>query len=192
MAIGYSAPAVLGILAVALFLIGVPLVLSVRKLPSNMVNVGSNSIAISAACHASTESKAGNVLRTVEAGASGQLLRPPAPCSPGRWKADNDGTVMAASGPSVPDDGMEMRMLASKESETSLLTRGGSGDQTPPGKQEKEELFKQISRGRLRWGVIKMSAEWHQEFDAEGPAEHISFGVEDDEVQDPVHMKWYA
>jgi hypothetical protein len=190
--IGYSTTAVLTMLLVSLFLISIPIVLSVKKLPANMVNVGSNSIAISAACHASTQSKVGNALLTTEPGVLWQPQVPNPLYSPEGKVFSHDGTVIAASGLSDPDDGMEMKKLTNWESETNLLRRTDSVDQISPGRIGKEELFGQISTSRLRWGVIKMSEGWYQEHNVEGPVEHIGFGMEGDEVQAPVHMRWYA
>lgn len=51
--IGYSVWALLGLLVFCCVLICVPVFLSIAKLPGDTVNVGSNSIAISAACHVS-------------------------------------------------------------------------------------------------------------------------------------------
>ncbi|KAL3954246.1 hypothetical protein ACCO45_012202 [Purpureocillium lilacinum] len=57
--LGYSTTAIMVSIIVFAVAICFPLVLSARKLPGNMVIVGSNSLAIAASCHASAASTAG-------------------------------------------------------------------------------------------------------------------------------------
>lgn len=52
-AVGYSGYSLLVLIIISCVLIIVPFFLSWKRLPSNMVNIGSNSLALSAACHAS-------------------------------------------------------------------------------------------------------------------------------------------
>ncbi|KAM5362963.1 hypothetical protein ACJA88_013787 [Fusarium oxysporum] len=56
-AVGYSTIAIMVAIVVFAVVISVPLLLSMRRLPGDMVIVGSNSLAIAAACHASKASK---------------------------------------------------------------------------------------------------------------------------------------
>ncbi|ENH74955.1 hypothetical protein FOC1_g10002500 [Fusarium oxysporum f. sp. cubense race 1] len=56
-AVGYSTIAIMVAIVVFAVVICVPLLLSMRRLPGDMVIVGSNSLAIAAACHASKASK---------------------------------------------------------------------------------------------------------------------------------------
>ncbi|PCD31466.1 hypothetical protein AU210_011117 [Fusarium oxysporum f. sp. radicis-cucumerinum] len=56
-AVGYSTIAIMVAIVVFAVVISVPLLLSMRRLPGDMVIVGSNSLAIAAACYASKASK---------------------------------------------------------------------------------------------------------------------------------------
>ncbi|PCD25522.1 hypothetical protein AU210_014625 [Fusarium oxysporum f. sp. radicis-cucumerinum] len=56
-AVGYSTMAIMVAIVVFAVVICVPLLLSMRRLPGDMVIMGSNSLAIAAACHASKASK---------------------------------------------------------------------------------------------------------------------------------------
>ncbi|KAI1486567.1 hypothetical protein F5X96DRAFT_681907 [Biscogniauxia mediterranea] len=57
-AVGYSTPSLLTLMAVSVALICVPALLGLKRLPPNITNPGSNSLALSAACHCSSLSYA--------------------------------------------------------------------------------------------------------------------------------------
>lgn len=62
--IGFSATAILIMLILFLVFISLPVVFSLRKAPADMVAGGSNSLVLSAACHANTYTRSrGKTLR---------------------------------------------------------------------------------------------------------------------------------
>ncbi|XDG04085.1 hypothetical protein ABKA04_003700 [Annulohypoxylon sp. FPYF3050] len=58
---------------------------------------------------------------------------------------------------------------------------------------EHNNPFTKLVRSKIRWGVVKMPPEWHAEHDNEsGRFGHLSFGVEEDNVQPPEPGGYYA
>lgn len=56
-----------------------------------------------------------------------------------------------------------------------------------------EKRLEKIAQSRLKWGVVKMSDDWYQEYgEAQGDVGHISFGTTEDEVGSPRDGHWYA
>lgn len=163
--VGFSTKSLLAIMIVAVTLIFVPPPLAMLRLPANSIVVGSNSLAIAAACHVSPLT--GKNLPST----SGQPSEAEIPDS---------------------DDGIELRHL--------MAPSPGLGDQhgnrtLVPCKDDEERraALRKISQSKVRWGVVRMPTEWADDFNTrENPVEHISFGVSEDEVEDPVEGHWYA
>jgi hypothetical protein len=158
---GYSTKGMLASIVVFAVIICVPLVLAFREVPGKMVVVGSNSLAIAAACHASTISKArSNGSENTEydaaswSGESGHLIDEEAPL-PKPVEGDGHGRVH---------------------------DRGGI-------------VLSRLAESKIKWGVVTMPPDFYKEFQEGIQASeigHLSFGVEKDQVQRPIHAHWYA
>ncbi|KAI0137809.1 hypothetical protein F4776DRAFT_670802 [Hypoxylon sp. NC0597] len=207
-AVGYSSWSLLGLLIVSCVLILAPIILSVKRLPSNMVHIGSNSLALSAACHVSPLSHA------VKARPNSPLSKSPAtskfdlpltPQSPGRPRTLLRGDAYSYEG--IGNDGIEMQYLTPisntttrQSSQLSLSSRKllpdrdrCSEDSTGSGDDQQSSPYTKLARSKIRWGVVKMPPEWHAEYDTDaGPVGHLSFGVEEDDVQPPEPGDLYA
>ncbi|XXH04287.1 hypothetical protein Hte_010701 [Hypoxylon texense] len=203
-AVGYSGKSLQAMLIVSCVLILVPLVLSSKRLPSNMVNIGSNSLAISAACHASVLSHAvksrPDSLLLDSPSVSNNLDLPQTPRSPERLRTllPGEGLTHDANGGSI-----EMQRLVTtstrKSSQLSLassnrlLLRRSEDSDSNEGDEQQTGLFTKLARSKIRWGVVPMPPEWHAEYDNEdGAVEHLSFGVEEDDVKPPEPGRHYA
>ncbi|KAG6363047.1 hypothetical protein INS49_008142 [Diaporthe citri] len=58
---------------------------------------------------------------------------------------------------------------------------------------EEDARLKKIAQSRLRWGVVKMSLGWSSQYSGSyDQVGHISFGTTSDEVEEPVHDRWYV
>ena len=135
-----------------------------------MVLGGSNSIVLSAACHASP---------------SGM----PAPLSP----MDYDPFQAFPN----TEDGIEMRNLLGpqqtpdyadeKASSTKSDDDGNGNDKTD------ESALLLLSQSRLQWGVVRTPEEFGSIFSEWGEeVGHLSFGTRDDDVRPPTIGQWYA
>lgn len=212
-AVGWIMYSLLTLLCVVCVLITIPVFLSFQRLPVGMVNVGSNSLAISASCHASALTMAGNPSANTHPGFSSLRKSSTSKLLP------LEGAYSSLKGPSIDDgkanalggglgmDGsaLEMQALADqKGSEKTLESRSDSESYEackhhyrPVGHIEQ---FAQLSRSKIRWGVIEMSPEWYEEQQnynitrpgrAPEPVGHLGFGVEDG-VKPPARGHWYA
>ncbi|KAH6877091.1 hypothetical protein B0T10DRAFT_552213 [Thelonectria olida] len=152
-AMGYSTTAIVASIAVFAAVICVPLVFSAKRMPSNMVIVGSNSLAIAAACHGSVVSKAKDSGQVAEAG-----------------QVSSYSTVPGS------DDNLVLSPNEAKESaSTSMLAS--------------------VAESKVKWGIVAMPLEFYQDLnnDIEAPGiQHLSFGVEANNVTAPVPGGWYA
>ncbi|KAG4220163.1 hypothetical protein PC116_g31358 [Phytophthora cactorum] len=74
----------------------------------------------------------------------------------------------------------------------SLLQRS-EVDLSEAGGEQPKSQFTKLARSKIRWGVVKMPPEWHAKYDNDdAPVEHLSFGVEEDEVTPPEPGRLYA
>ncbi|KAI2467389.1 hypothetical protein F4781DRAFT_423354 [Annulohypoxylon bovei var. microspora] len=207
-AVGYSSYSLLGLIVVSCVLVVVPFFLSWKRLPSNMVNIGSNSLALSAACHASILSCA------VQGRADSLMLDSPAmsrldlPETPQPLKQSYTRIPGDTYDESIGGEGFEMRKFRAASVSTihqssqlslasqQLLPDRSSEDGANTGYEKADEQggpFTKLARSKIRWGVVKMPPEWHAEYDNEaGTVEHLSFGVEKDGVQPPEVGGCYA
>ncbi|KAL1871122.1 hypothetical protein Daus18300_004867 [Diaporthe australafricana] len=130
----------------------------------NTVVVGSNSLAIAAACHVSP--------------LVGQNQS-----RPGR----SDQEYMAGH----QDENMELRHLMGPS--PGLLTRDDQASESCQDEEEWMAMLLRVSQSKIRWGVVKMPPSWAEQFVRRDPAvEHISFGLSEDDVETPVVGHWYA
>ncbi|KAI0386995.1 hypothetical protein F5Y04DRAFT_288784 [Hypomontagnella monticulosa] len=199
-ALGYSGWSLLVMLVVSLCLIFVPIGLSIKKLPPNMIAIGSNSLALSAACHASSLSYA------VKARGKSVLFDSPTSSRfdlPPTLKPSSRSRTLSAD-ENDEDTGVEMQNFTtislqqsrqSLASKRSLLDRNErvSSEEDWDETDEQSSLFKKLARSKIRWGVVEMPPEWHAEWDNEDDVvEHLSFGVEEDDVMPPEPGRLYA
>ncbi|ETS82215.1 hypothetical protein PFICI_07217 [Pestalotiopsis fici W106-1] len=204
--VGYSTWSLIVMLAVSVTLVTIPIALSFKKLPSGSLIVGSNSMAISAACHVSSVSNVATrgALYSNESIKSNRrswkwlpsrLEAPPPPYSPLndaqkarrdslQYVQGDDQSLLTPHG-RPESDHFEMRDLSRHTSRASLL----SGRESP---MTKEDVYEQIARSKVRWGVVTMPPEFYAEYEQEQSYGHLSFGVEEDEVTPPVDKVKYA
>lgn len=160
--IGYSSSAILACFLAFVFLACVPLVLGTRRLPGDMVIAGSNSLVISAACHASIISKV-----KVD------------------WPSETEDEPDALTGESNGLIGLYHGEDGSIRSSLSNCNVDGKNNL----------VLARLAESKVKWGVVNMPPDFYQEFKEDMEAAyvgHLSFGVEEDDVQEPVFRKWYA
>ncbi|KAI2770771.1 hypothetical protein F4815DRAFT_496933 [Daldinia loculata] len=204
-ALGYSGYSLLVMLVVSCFLILLPAILSIKKLPSNMVIIGSNSLALSAACHVSSLSHAVSSRATssfADCPAPSQVDAPPTLKSSRRSYAPLTDEIYTDEG--NRSDSIEMQNLTPMLTTTSrhplwksvskkpLLERTEE-DFSDAGDKQQNGQFTKLARSKIRWGVVEMPPEWHAEYDnADTTVGHLSFGVEEDDVTPPEPGRLYA
>ncbi|KAK7908398.1 hypothetical protein PG985_015701 [Apiospora marii] len=213
-AVGWSMYSLLTLLCVVCVLITIPVFLSFQRLPVGMVNVGSNSLAISASCHASALTMAGKPsishhpgLSSSRKSSTSKLLPLGGAYSSLKGLSMDDGEADGLGGSLVTDGSdLEMQALADqKGSEKPLMIRSDSESYKAfrhhYGPVGRIEQFEQLSRSRIRWGVIEMPPEWYEEQQnynitrpgrSPEPVGHLGFGVEEDGVKPPIRGHWYA
>ncbi|OTA69970.1 hypothetical protein K449DRAFT_360814 [Hypoxylon sp. EC38] len=207
-AVGYSSWSLLGLLIVSCILILVPIILSLKRLPSNMVHIGSNSLALSAACHVSPLSRAVKARSNPLLSESPTMSNSNLPLAPQCLEPPRtlfEGEAYSYEG--IGNNSIEMQYLTPisntttrQPSQLSLSSRRllpdhdrCSEDSTDSGDDQQGSPYTKLVRSKIRWGVVKMPPEWHAEYDNEaGPVGHLSFGVEEDDVQSPELGELYA
>jgi hypothetical protein len=150
--------------ALAVLMPFVPSLIGQRKLKNDMLLFGSNSMVLSAACHAST----------VDA---------PKP----EYQRDEDrdvelqnSTIDHLSGQKSPQP--DESFLLSPQTTLSV------GDDL-----DTRNRLRQLSRVKLKWGVVRMPAEFYTRFgDSNQPIEHLAFGCEEQDVGPPEAGVLYA
>lgn len=194
LSVGFSLKAGLVMCIVSVVVSMAPIVLALRKLSSGMNNMGNNSLALSAACHASTLSAAVKHHRPSTAS------HPTTASHPSFYRK-----ALSAS---------NRELTPSSHESESAISRHGSDENRPnisrddsnrpflPSTYEadtektlsrEEQTLLNVSRSRIRWGVIRMPPEWYRDYETSAvPVEHLSFGVEEDGVEPPVTGKHYA
>ncbi|XXH02828.1 hypothetical protein Hte_009215 [Hypoxylon texense] len=199
-AVGFSTYSLLAMLIMSCLLITIPILLSLKRLSPNMVNIGSNSFALSAACHVSKLSHAAqppeDPITPYLTTESSLTLDYPSIA----WDSAA-GTRSSTNEPRTDTnlDSIETQQLImtrQSSSRQSLATeRLMGGDQVQEDDHDgsnERGLFKKLARSKIRWGVVQMLPEWYAEFEHMGMVEHLSFGVEEDNVQTPVAGRLYA
>lgn len=164
MTVGFSTKSLFTMMTLCIFLTLLPPIFGFIPLPPRTVVVGSNSLAIAAACQVSPLiGQNQSQLRTSRPGATA----------------------------AQEDDEIELQHLSSPN--VSLLT---SHDQASGSCQDEEEwkaTLLRVSQSKIKWGVVKMPSSWAERFNGlDAPVEHITFGLPEDDVQQPVVGKWYA
>jgi hypothetical protein len=189
-AVGYSIWALLALIIVSCVLVCIPVALVLPKLPGEIVNVGCNFFAISAACDVSSEGKFAAEAAKSASLASDSTFVLPAYTSPTRGSVELDQDDGAGGGgPWARSDGVgsaghnsdciEMLPL-SQEDGNSPLTR--------------EEVLELVSQSRIRWGIVQMPPDFYSEYHCAESAqyEHLGFGVEGEDITLLVYGNYYA
>lgn len=164
MAIGFSTKSLFTMMSLSIFLAFMPLLFGLIPLPPKTFVVGSNSLAIAAACQVSP--------------LVGQN-------QPRPEKSYHESTA------EPQDDEIELRHLMAASS--SLLTRDGQTSESRNDEEVWKSTLLRVSQSKIRWGVVKMPSSWEEQFERQDiTVEHISFGLPEDDVQQPIVGHWYA
>lgn len=188
--IGFSSGAILLVLCIAFFLLTIPIVMGTRKYKGVMVVAGANSMVMSAACHVSVS------VAETERSSGGR----PREASPSLTRNSSIfETVGGLTGPGRGEIEMENLLapppgygLAAGAQKPSGIARGhdlGLGDA-----DVSETLRKvHLSRQKIKWGVVRMPLEFQERFrGVDEEVEHLTFGVEEQDVTPPEELRWYA
>ncbi|ETS78796.1 hypothetical protein PFICI_08649 [Pestalotiopsis fici W106-1] len=174
-ALGYSPPAIVVVFIVSVVMSIFPMAWSLRKVKGDMVSGGTNSLVISAACHAAVPSVASSA------------------CHKRRTSRDRNS-------PKDGDcEGSKNDFLADDEEE---YTKGGGRGGRGGGEEEEEEwqenreaaALLQLSRSKIKWGSVPLPSELASYMVTEGdePVRHLTFGGLDQDVQQPLNGELYA
>lgn len=166
MAVGFSTKSIFTMLTLSITLVFVPPIFGFLTLPSNTVVVGSNSLAIAAACQVSP------------------LV--------GQNQSQNQPRIShQESMVDQQDDEMELHHLM--EPSPSLLARDDQASESRNDEEVWKDKLLRVSQSKIKWGVVKMPSSWEEQFNRRDIAvEHISFGLPEDDVQQPIVGHWYA
>ncbi|RYC65472.1 hypothetical protein CHU98_g744 [Xylaria longipes] len=188
-AVGYSLTSLVTLIIVSSVLVTIPLILAFKRLPSNITQPGSNSLAISAACHSSTISRASRESVTANDSSLSLFENTPSLYTLVRTRSSADLDVDLSSQSSPRKDSLWrpglQSTLRSWFSEKRMVGKE-DGDKDGNNDDIAQSPLRSVAQRRLRWGVISMSAEWYDEYDHDGPVEHLGFGVEEDNPKDPI------
>lgn len=150
--LGYSPVAILVLAAASFCMVFVPLLLGLRRLPSDMVEVGCNSLAISAACHVSPLRSAEPVTTTTtmqsDASATESLLGRGGGCG----DSDSAAIEMAPMMPSPSEGDCDGARLL-------------TGDEPSDSESLDDVEYRRrvvISHSHVRWGAVKMHNAWYR------------------------------
>jgi hypothetical protein len=175
----------------------VPIAIAFFRLPGNTIVVGSDSLAISAAYHVSVLSKA------VQHDSNGSSI----------WESIIESTELVDR---LPRSSFEVGQAISKVDhryQSHTINRSDQIADTEPGIDQNAEAFSlitqdryiyttvlpedeqrlSISRSLIRWGEVKMPAEWYAQYDGlPEPVGHLSFDIKAGDVEEPKDGRWYA
>ncbi|KAI0376668.1 hypothetical protein F5Y04DRAFT_273630 [Hypomontagnella monticulosa] len=185
--LGFSEYALLAMLISSCVLITIPILLSLKQVTPNALNVGCNSFSISAACHVSRLSHAAS---SSDDPSPCPYYLPPLPF-------DLEGRPHSAPADEAPvetnsgDIEMQRLIIIDQSSpRQSLTSKRLISNQVWDGGSE-HSPFRQLARSKIRWGVIQMPPEWYAEFGGAN-IEHLSFGVQEDDVRAPEKGHFYT
>lgn len=166
MAVGFSTKSLFTMMTLSIILVFMPPLFGSLALPSNTVVVGSNSLAIAAACQVSP--------------LVGQnQSHPEAPRQKDTCDPQGNGTSI------------ELHRLMTPSPRD--FTRDDQTSEFYQDDEEQKSLLARVSQSKIRWGVVKMPSSWEEQFDRRDIAVgHVSFGLPEDDVQQPITGHWYA
>lgn len=166
MAVGFSTKSLFTMMTLSIVLSFAPPLFGRLSLPPSTIVVGSNSLAIAAACQVSPL-----VGQTAEKAQSGKASQ--------EYKSGHQ------------QNEIELRHLMAPS--PSLLPVGDQSSATWSDEEERKATLLRVSQSKIRWGVVKMPLSWTEQFNRRGTEiEHISFGLPEDDVEEPVAGHWYA
>lgn len=165
-AVGVSTKSLFTMSTLSITLVFVPPIFGFLALPSNTVVVGSNSLAIAAACQVSP------------------LV--------GQNQSQNQPRIShQESMVNQQDDEMELHHLM--EPSPSLLARDDQASESRNDEEVWKDTLLRVSQSKIKWGVVKMPSSWEEQFNRQDiEVEHISFGLPEDDVQQPIVGRWYV
>ncbi|KAI0388611.1 hypothetical protein F5Y17DRAFT_452151 [Xylariaceae sp. FL0594] len=190
--VAYSLKPLLTLLILSCVSTVVPPLLSLKRLPAGMTIPGSNSFAISAACHVSRISHAVTNRLIADADSPGTSQPPSLPES-----GPLSGVITSTTGYTEVDGDYETvrseHLQNTRHFQSHMIADDVNADVEDNNKKEKESIFSKLTQSKLRWGVVQMPPEWYEEYRDKGhDVGHLSFGVEEDEVRPPVEGEFYA
>lgn len=189
-ALGYSTLSIKIMLALSTALIFVPPVLGLWRLPPHSLLVGSNSLALAAACHISPltgqrpphTDAAPPGLKTLTLVAQQAVALSP----------ESRRLISSTSPPpDVPDGG---GFTGAKQMVRTYHGGGASEEDC----ERRAVVLVKVSQSKLKWGVVRMPEDWGADYPRVGgggasSVGHISFGTfEDGDVEAPVDGRRYA
>lgn len=78
-------------------------------------------------------------------------------------------------------------------SSSSLLTHDDQAWESRNGEEVWKDTLRRVSQSKIKWGVVMMPLSWEEQFNRRDiTVEHISFGLPEDNVQQPIVGHWYA
>ncbi|KAL2292349.1 hypothetical protein FJTKL_09335 [Diaporthe vaccinii] len=164
MALGFSTKSLFTMLTLSVFMAFMPLLFGLIPLPPKAFVVGSNSHAIAAACQVSL------------------LIGQNQPQA---------GESYHKSTAEPQNDEFELRHLIAPS--YSLLPLDDQASNSRNDEEVWKDTLLRVSRSKIKWGVVKMPSSWEEQFNRRDIAvEHISFGLPEDDVQQPIVGHWYA
>jgi hypothetical protein len=196
-AFGYSSTAVLVCLLIFVASTLVPIAVALRRLPGNTTVVGSESLAISAACHVSANPK--NMRDYTESSSGWESMNG----SLEDFESPRQSLIPTAR--VAAETGHEHGMTTLYSSNWAMgiepershleghfrLLKQEKSVWMATSEEDRERL--RISQGRVKWGEVIMPAEWYAQYEGlPEPVRHLTFGLEDDNVQEPEEGQWYA
>ncbi|KAI1120426.1 hypothetical protein F5Y10DRAFT_258367 [Nemania abortiva] len=193
-AVGYSLTSLVVLIIVSSVLVTIPPILAFKRLPSNMTQPGSNSLAISAACHSSAISRASKELATTQDSSLSRFELMPLSYAPVRTCSsvdlDIDLSSRRSSGKnSLRTPGSHSTLRSWFSENRTVGKEDGDGDED---EDTTRNPLRRLAQSKIRWGVISMPAEWYDEYGHDDPVEHLGFGAEEDKPKDPVPGHMYV
>ncbi|ETS83061.1 hypothetical protein PFICI_04937 [Pestalotiopsis fici W106-1] len=204
---GYSPISILAFIIIFLVITLAPCILGVFRLPGYMRSVGSNSWAISAACHVSAMSKAREQsldnLSPSERESVSSLLHAPdtdahlysdANVIQGENRSDLAERALILGGYSqTHNDDIEMRSIRHASSDSLHIDPAPDESVFREMKGSDDELRLLISQNKIKWGVVPMPPGFLDQYASfEDPVGHLGFGVAADDVGVPIEDWYYA
>lgn len=205
MALGVSGKALLTMLIVSGLLCFLPVIFSHRRVPGSIVSGGSNTLVLSAACHASVlaryaPTKDPDAASTEDDSHIGQTASRQKQSSRNRR---NSGSCFAnIKAPLSPYDHW------STHGEIAAETVMGTGSQeneegrlllpfeTPQEQEEYElSLLREVTLGKVKWGAMNIEPELLSSLNIDGidgPVKHLGFGSKEDRVETPQEGHFYV
>lgn len=186
--IGWSAPALLALLAAVSVMAVIALILTSRHIKSPMPLAGNNSLVLSAACHVPILQKVGTF--DSEGHTSGVAKHLSVSTEEADWFIDDQGTTQRNSTSGsfemvnlLPTESREFDYTVDSNSESCILK---------PQILDAEQYLLQVSQSSVRWGEVITKECGNGEYtNVKEIIAHLSFGTRQHHVKEPVNGKLY-